>query len=92
MAMDRRQCWQQILDAEVQRLSTMPYQELIAALHDTEVYEVERDGGKYQVEVSILENTERYLQVSVSVDDGSLPASIVPASRNFTRDKPPSSS
>ena len=92
MAMDRRQRWRQVLNAEVQRLSAMPYQELIAALDGVEVYEVERDGDKYQVEVSILENTERYLHVSVSVDDGSLPASIVPASRNFTRDKPPSSS
>jgi len=86
--MDRRQRWQHVLDAEVQRWSAMPYQELIAALNDTEVYEVERDGEKYQVEVSLLENTERHLHVAVTVDDGSLPASIVPACQSFKRDKP----
>jgi len=88
--MNRRQRWQQVLDTEMQRWSAMPYQELIAALNDNEVYEIERDGEKYQVEVSILENTESYLHVSIAVDDGSLPASIIPASRNFRRDKPPS--
>jgi len=88
--MNRRQRWQQVLDTEMQRWSAMPYQELIAALNDNEVYEIERDGEKYQVEVSILENTESYLHVSILVDDGSLPASIIPASRNFRRDKPPS--
>lgn len=88
--MSRRQRWKQVLDDEVQRWSAMPYQDLISALRETEVYEVERDDGKYQVEISILEDTERYLHVAVTVDDGSLPASIVPASRTFRRDKPPS--
>jgi hypothetical protein len=92
LAMDRRQRWQQALDTEIQRWSAMPYQELIAALPDIKVYEVERDGEKYQVEVSLLENTERYLHVAITVDDGSLPASIVPACQSFRREKPLSSS
>lgn len=88
--MRRRERWQQVLDAEVRRWSAMPYQELIAAVPETDVYEVERDGDKYQVEISILEDTERYVHVGITVDDGSLPASIVPASRTFVRDKPSS--
>ena len=87
--MNRRARWQEVLDAEVRRWSAMPYQDLVSALHKTEAYEVERDGNKYQVEISLLEDTEHYLHVAITVDDGSLPASIVPASRTFRRDKPP---
>ena len=88
--MNRRERWQQVLDAEVRRWSAMPYQDLISALSETEVYEIERDGDKYQVEISLLEDTDRYLHVAITVDDGSLPASIVPARRTFRRDKPSS--
>jgi hypothetical protein len=38
--------------------------------------------------VELLENTERYLHVMVSVDDGSLPASLWPSTRTFVREKP----
>ena len=46
-------------------------------------YEVVVDSKTYQVEVDLLEDTQAYLHVSVSVDDGTLPAAIVPASRSF---------
>jgi hypothetical protein len=38
---------------------------------------------KYQVEVEVLENTEKFVHVAVSVDDGTLPASIHPLSESF---------
>ena len=41
----------------------------------------------YQVEVEILENTEKYVHVLVAVDDGTLPAAMLPLSASFIREK-----
>ena len=43
----------------------------------------------YQVEADLLEITEKYLHVSIAVDDGSLPESIRPASQSFLCGKKP---
>jgi DNA relaxase NicK len=51
------------------------------------VYEVEFESRKFQVEVEILENTANYIHVAVSVDDGSLPASIRPLTDSFIHNK-----
>jgi hypothetical protein len=83
----RRQQWRTVLDAEVERWSAMSSDELVAALSDVHVYEVERDAKTYQVEVELLENTETYVHVMVAVDDGSLPASISPLTDSFIRAK-----
>ena len=48
---------------------------------------VEFEGKKYQVEVQLLENTDKYVHVSVAVDDGSIPASFRPLSSSFIREK-----
>jgi len=81
--MSRRDEWRKVLDAELRRWSAKPADELIAELRDIQVYEVELDSKTYQVEVQILQNTNEYVQAMVSVDDGSLPASISPASEIF---------
>ena len=48
----------------------MSHTQILAKLSDqNDCYEVEFEGKKYQVEVDLLENTERYLHVEVSVDD-----------------------
>jgi hypothetical protein len=39
------------------------------------------------VEVELLENTPEYVNVAVTVDDGTLPASIFPLSYNIVRKK-----
>jgi len=78
--MSRRDEWRKVLDAEVGRWSAMSYDQLVTALSEHQAYEVEFDSKKCQVEVEI---TEKYLQVLVSVDDGSLPASVLPLSRSF---------
>jgi hypothetical protein len=39
------------------------------------------------VEVELLENTETYLHVMVAVDDGTLPASMLPLTGTFIRKK-----
>ncbi len=65
----------------------MSPEQLIRELRDQQVYEVEFDSKSYQVEVELLENTAKYVQVGVAVDDGSLPTSIHPLSSSFIRHK-----
>ncbi len=86
--MSRQQEWQRVLDAELQRWSTLSCEQLISELRELQAYEVELDSKTYQVEVELLENTESYLHVMIAVDDGSLPASLSPLTRTFIRKKP----
>jgi hypothetical protein len=85
--MTRRQQWRTVLEAELARWSAMSCDELIAALSDVHAYQVERDAKTYQVEVELLENTETYVHVMIGVDDGSLPASMLPLTESFIREK-----
>ena len=80
--------WQKVLDAEVKRWSALSCEELVSELHEVQAYEVEFESQQYQVEVELLENTEKYLHVMVAVDDGTLPASIFPLTLSFIRQKP----
>lgn len=54
----------------MKRWSEMSCAELVSALTDVNAYEVEFQSEKYQVEVQLLENTDEYIHVGVSVDDG----------------------
>ena len=47
------------------------------------------DSRMYNVEVDLVEDTKEYAHVVVSVDDGSLPASIFPSRQSFIRKKTP---
>lgn len=85
--MGRRDEWRHILDSEVQRWSALSCGQLVSELREVQAYEVEQDSKKYQVEVELLENTEKYLHVMVAVDDGSLPASMSPLTHTFIRQK-----
>jgi len=85
--MKHRDHWRPVLESEVKRWSNKSCEQLIAELTNEQVYEVEFEGGAHQVEVSILENKERYLHIVVSVDDGSLPASLSPLSQSFVKQK-----
>lgn len=84
--MGRREDWRKVLESEVERWSELPYDQLASALQDVQVYEVEFESKRYQVEVQLLENTGRYLHVMVAVDDGSLPESILPLTHSFIRE------
>ena len=86
--MSRRKEWQKVLDSEVKRWSAMSCGQLVSELHERAGYEVEFESKRYQVEVELLENTEKYLHVMVAVDDGSLPASISPLTHSFICQKP----
>jgi hypothetical protein len=67
----------------VTRWSALPWEEVAFKLRDLQTYEVKLDSKTYQIEVQLLENTEKYLHILVAVDDGSLPASLFPAARSF---------
>jgi len=85
--MKRRDAWRKVLEAEVQRWSALSAEDLLAKLRDIQVYEVALDGKPYQVEVQLLQDTPEHVQVMIAVDDGSLPASIVPVTEIFIRPK-----
>jgi hypothetical protein len=86
--MSRREEWRKVLDSEVQRWSAKSCEQLVSELRDVQIYEVQLDSKKYQVEVEILEDTAEYVHVMVAVDDGSLPASISPLTQTFVSSKP----
>jgi hypothetical protein len=88
MRSDLREQWRKVLDSEVQRWTAMTYDQLLSELRHLQVYEVELDLRRYQVEVELLENTKEYVHVMVAVDDGSLPASITPLTHTFICQKP----
>ena len=85
--MSQRDEWQGVLDAEMKRWSALSCERLVSELRDMQAYEVESGLRRYQVEVELLENTDNYVHVLVSVDDGSLPASISPLTHSFIRQK-----
>jgi len=86
--MTRREQWRKVLNAEIHRWSCLPYDQLISQLKTTEVYEVEHDFKKYQIEIEVLEDKENYVHIAISVDDGNLPASLLPATDSFICKKP----
>jgi hypothetical protein len=86
--MSRRKEWQKVLDSEVKRWSALPCDQLVSELHEAQGYEVEFESKQYQIEVQLLENTERHLHVMVAVDDGGLPGSILPLTYSFICEKP----
>jgi hypothetical protein len=57
-------------------------------LAEEQAYAVEFEGKAYQLEVQLLEDTDKYLHVGISVDDGSIPVSFRPLSESFIREKP----
>src|SRR5262249_10065118 len=83
--MSRRERWQAALDAEIKRWSEKSCEQLRLELLGLQVYEVEFDSEQHQVEVELLESTPDYLHISISVDDGSLPASLRPTTGSFIR-------
>ena len=90
MKMSRRDEWNRVLAIELELWNAKPWSQLRADLGDGNVaYEVVVDSKTYQVEVDLLEDTETYLHVSIAVDDGTLPAAIVPASESFIVKKTP---
>ena len=89
--MTRREEWRKVLQAELVRWSSLPWDRVLTELRNRDVYEVVNDHGRFQVEVELVQDTPEYLLINIAVDDGSLPASIIPASESFVTKKTPSS-
>ena len=85
--MTRREQWRKVLDIEVQRWSAMTPEQLASALDKEQVYEVTLGSKRYQVEVEVLESTDECFHVMLAVDDGSLPASMMPETHSFVCNK-----
>ena len=83
--MNRRETWRPVLDAEIKRWEAKSFAQLVAELEDEKVYELKFEGQEFQVEVHVLESNAESIHVCVSVDDGTLPASIFPLSASFIR-------
>ena len=83
----RREEWRPILETEVKKWSAMSCAQVMSKLPDCECYELVFESRKYQVEVELLEETEQFIHVGMSVDDGSLPASLRPVSSSFILNK-----
>jgi len=85
--MKQREEWRPILEAEIKRWSAKSAEELLSELSDEQCYDIEWAGKNYQIEVHLFENTNTYLLVGVSVDDGSITASFSPLSSSFRTTK-----
>ena len=83
--MKRRERWYKVLQTELARWSSKSCDELRGELKGGKEYEVEFESVTHQVEVDLLEDTDRYVHVSVAVDDGTLPGSFFPAHKSFIR-------
>jgi hypothetical protein len=87
----REQC-RPVLEAEVKRWSAMPWEQLVSELADErndQDYQLQVDSTTYQVEVTLAENTDTYVFVVISVDDGSFWAACNPLSKGFRVEKHP---
>ena len=83
----RRDRWRVVLAAELEKWSAMTYEQLASDLREAKTYEISIADRGYQVEVQLLEKTPQDVHVLISVDDGTLPLSIVPVSGDFIREK-----
>jgi hypothetical protein len=79
--------WQTVLNAEVVRWSRMTCKELIGELSKTCAYRIQLGSKEYQVEIELVEDTKDYVHVIISVDDGTLPRSILPLTHGFIKQK-----
>lgn len=76
----KRRQWQPVLEAELKKWQRERPSELRVALGRPVCYEA---AGGLQIEAQIVEETPQFIHVLLSVDDGSLPASLLPLSANF---------
>jgi len=81
--MGRRTELRDVLDAEMRRWSSMSFEQLMSELEDVRAYETEVESKRYQIEVQLLEKTDAYVHVLVSVMDGSFLTFIVPLIGSF---------
>jgi hypothetical protein len=67
----------------------MPWDQLVSELADERNYVLTIQSQEYQVDVTLLENTDDHVLAVVSVDDGSFWAACNPLSECFRIEKHP---
>ncbi len=72
-----------LLDAEISLWSQKTYDRLIEELPDVVAYERGDGADFHQFEVQLLEHTDAYVHVSISIDDGGLWRFISPVATSF---------
>jgi hypothetical protein len=82
-----REDMERVLSSESERWSSMYPEQLTAELRESQNYQVTVSSQIYQFEVDLLENTDAYVHVAISVHDGRLPYSIKPLSHSFIKQK-----
>jgi hypothetical protein len=90
-ARGKRSHWQPVLDTEVARWQAEPAATLRLKLSSGPVvYEmaVLTTASNLQVEVELIEDTQEYIHVALAVDDGTMPASIMPLCTSFVQSTP----
>lgn len=85
--MGKRDEWRPVLEAEVRRWSQIPWEQIEHLLPESQAYEVAQDTKKYQVEVTLLEDTDTHIRLSVAVDDGVLLHAMFPLSQTVVLSK-----
>jgi len=85
--MSRRDGCRAVLETEMKRWSGKSCAQILSELACERRYAVEQEHEEYQIEVVLLENTDRYVHVMVSVDDSSFLASCHPLTDSFIQDK-----
>jgi hypothetical protein len=74
---------QALLDREISIWSAKSFEQLATEVRDIVSYERGEGADFHQFEVQLLEHTESYVHVCVSVDDGHLLRSVLPVTRSF---------
>lgn len=70
------------LIAEKNKYTSKSFEELVK-IQKPITYQGGIGDNWYQVEVQILEKTEKYVHLSISVDDGRIPKAILPLCEDF---------
>ena len=70
------------MSAEIEAWTQKPYAQIVEELAEGIAYQRE-DPESHQFEVELLENTPEYVNVVISVDDGSFWRSFSPVTRTF---------
>jgi hypothetical protein len=86
-SMENREEVRPVLEAQVRRWSHIPWEQIVSLLRDPHAYQATFQTKKYQVEVELLENTEAHIRLSVAVDDGALPRSMLPLTQSIVLSK-----
>lgn len=87
MKMANRAELRRALEDEVRRWSAISYSRIHEEIRNRGIYQIASDSEEFQVEVILLEDTETYWHVGLSIDDGRLLTAMRPVCDSFVNRK-----